>query len=197
MSHDPVNHPEHYTSHPSGVECIQITEHMGFNLGNAIKYIWRADLKGAAIEDLEKAVWYVQREIERRKTVVNEQVDVAFAASPLMQHMRTVGEHLRESLVASFGVPRRIDSVLAMPEVETALGDDPAARENYLRALAKSCIWAAMPAGAAAVSVSPLRVQASARAEPEVQEYLLAHFRELVDEVFGEIAARHDAESRN
>lgn len=64
---DPVNHPKHYTSHPSGIECIQVTEHMGFNLGNAVKYIWRADLKGAAIEDLEKAAWYVQREIAKRK----------------------------------------------------------------------------------------------------------------------------------
>jgi len=64
---DIINHPSHYTSHPSGIECIQITEHMGFNLGNAVKYIWRADLKGNAIEDLEKAVWYIQREIERRR----------------------------------------------------------------------------------------------------------------------------------
>jgi hypothetical protein len=65
--HDPVNHPKHYTQHPSGVECIQITEHMGFNLGNAVKYIWRADLKHDAIEDMEKAVWYIQREIQKRK----------------------------------------------------------------------------------------------------------------------------------
>lgn len=64
---DPVNHPPHYKAHPSGVECIQITEHMGFNLGNAIKYIWRADLKGNSIEDLRKAAWYVLREIERRE----------------------------------------------------------------------------------------------------------------------------------
>ena len=64
---DPVEHPKHYTNHPSGVECIQITEHMGFNLGNAMKYIWRADLKNNAIEDLEKAVWYIRREIERRR----------------------------------------------------------------------------------------------------------------------------------
>lgn len=62
---DAVNHPGHYTSHPSGVECIQITEHMSFCLGNAIKYIWRADLKGNAIEDLRKARWYVDREIAR------------------------------------------------------------------------------------------------------------------------------------
>jgi hypothetical protein len=64
---DPVNHPSHYVSHPSGVECIQITEHMGFNLGNAIKYVWRADLKADAIEDLRKAIWYIDREIQKRE----------------------------------------------------------------------------------------------------------------------------------
>jgi len=65
--HDPVNHPRHYTEHPSGIECIQITEHMGFNLGNALKYIWRCDLKKDAVEDLNKAVWYIQREIAKRQ----------------------------------------------------------------------------------------------------------------------------------
>jgi hypothetical protein len=64
---DTVNHPSHYTNHPSGVECIQITEHMGFCLGNAIKYLWRADLKGDAVEDLKKARWYIDREISRRE----------------------------------------------------------------------------------------------------------------------------------
>jgi hypothetical protein len=66
QSQDPVNHPVHYTSHPSGIECIEITEHMGFCLGNAIKYIWRADEKGADIEDLQKAAWYIAREIALR-----------------------------------------------------------------------------------------------------------------------------------
>jgi hypothetical protein len=63
---DPVNKPRHYTEHPSGVECIQITEHMGFNLGNALKYIWRCDLKLDAVEDLRKARWYLDREIFKR-----------------------------------------------------------------------------------------------------------------------------------
>jgi len=63
---DMVNHPPHYTSHKSGVECIQITEHMGFNLGNALKYIWRADLKGQSVEDLRKARFYIDREIALR-----------------------------------------------------------------------------------------------------------------------------------
>lgn len=62
---DMVNHPKHYTSHPSGVEVIEITEHMNFCLGNAIKYILRSDLKGKQIEDLKKAVWYINREIAR------------------------------------------------------------------------------------------------------------------------------------
>ncbi|QXW04038.1 DUF3310 domain-containing protein [Rhodococcus globerulus] len=65
---DPVNHPAHYTEHPSGIECIQITEHMCFNLGNAFKYIWRADLKGSALEDLEKARWYIDRELTKRSS---------------------------------------------------------------------------------------------------------------------------------
>ncbi len=63
---DPVNSPAHYTSHPSGVECIEITQHMNFCLGNAIKYLWRAGLKlSTPIEDLKKARWYINREIER------------------------------------------------------------------------------------------------------------------------------------
>ena len=64
---DIVNKPKHYTEHPSGIECIQVTEHMGFNLGNAIKYIWRCDLKKDAIEDLKKAKWYIDREIDKRE----------------------------------------------------------------------------------------------------------------------------------
>ena len=70
---DPVNNPKHYNSHPAKcecgtrIECIQVAEWMGFNLGNAMKYIWRADEKGNAIEDLQKAAWYIEREIEKRK----------------------------------------------------------------------------------------------------------------------------------
>lgn len=64
---DPVNKPKHYNSHPSGVQCIEIARHMNFNLGNAMKYIWRADEKGNTIEDLEKARWYIDDEISKRK----------------------------------------------------------------------------------------------------------------------------------
>lgn len=63
---DPINHPKHYTQHPSGIEAITITRHMGFNLGNAMKYLWRADLKNG-VEDLKKAVWYINDEIAKRE----------------------------------------------------------------------------------------------------------------------------------
>lgn len=61
---DKVNNPKHYNNHPSGIECIQVTEHMNFNLGNAIKYLWRTEHKNG-LEDLKKARWYVDREIKR------------------------------------------------------------------------------------------------------------------------------------
>jgi len=63
--HDPVNHPQHYTSHPSGVECITITQHMNFCRGNAVKYIWRAGEKSDEVEDLRKARFYIDKESER------------------------------------------------------------------------------------------------------------------------------------
>jgi hypothetical protein len=76
VSTDMVRHPPHYTSHPSGVECIQITRHMNFCCGNVIKYLWRLGLKDAAIEgktlqDLEKARQYLDFEIERVKEAMN------------------------------------------------------------------------------------------------------------------------------
>ena len=74
--HDPVNHPRHYTSHPSGIECIQITEHMSFNLGNVIKYCWPADEKGAPLHDLKKARWYLDREIAKRETAAAKVVTI-------------------------------------------------------------------------------------------------------------------------
>lgn len=66
---DAVNHPQHYTKHPSGIECIDVVRHMCFNLGNVVKYVWRADLKNG-IEDLEKALWYLQDEIAKRRKAI-------------------------------------------------------------------------------------------------------------------------------
>lgn len=64
-----VDHPKHYNQHPSGVECIDIVRHMSFNLGNVVKYVWRDGLKEGTptVQDLEKAAWYLEDEIKRRK----------------------------------------------------------------------------------------------------------------------------------
>lgn len=69
-SSDSVHHPRHYNRHPSGVECIDIVEHFTFNIGTVIKHLWRAGLKSPTIdgskeEDLQKAQWYLGRELER------------------------------------------------------------------------------------------------------------------------------------
>ena len=64
---DAVNNPTHYNSHPSGVEAIEVTQHMNFCKGNAMKYLWRSGIKDSAkeIEDLRKAIWYIEKEILR------------------------------------------------------------------------------------------------------------------------------------
>lgn len=72
---DMVNSPKHYTSHPSGIECIEITRHYCFSIGNAIKYLWRAGLKKdnklsdrtKEVEDLQKAIWYINDRIKQLK----------------------------------------------------------------------------------------------------------------------------------
>ncbi|QZE10495.1 hypothetical protein SEA_SCOOBYDOOBYDOO_178 [Mycobacterium phage ScoobyDoobyDoo] len=64
---DMINHPPHYTQHPSGWECIQVTRHCPFSLGNAIKYLWRAEHKNGS-EDLKKARWYLNDVIEHGGT---------------------------------------------------------------------------------------------------------------------------------
>lgn len=73
-----VNHPRHYNSDPSGVECITVVRHRNFNVGNAIKYLWRAGLKHEEgmtdaekqIEDLRKAKFYIDDEIRRLEGIM-------------------------------------------------------------------------------------------------------------------------------
>ena len=79
MENDNVNHPKHYTNHPSGIECIEVTRHYCFAIGNAIKYLWRAGLKTEEgmsakekeIQDLEKAIWYIKDRIKQLKNGLN------------------------------------------------------------------------------------------------------------------------------
>lgn len=109
---DNVNHPKHYTSDPSGIECIDITRHRNFNVGNAIKYLWRAGLKTDAdkssinkqIEDLEKAVWYIVDEIHRlggRCTVKTDSINTclpidneSIIETTLNYHMKVDGKDI-------------------------------------------------------------------------------------------------------
>ena len=85
---DPVNHPTHYTNSPAkcecgkGIECITVTQHLSFCLGSAMKYIWRCDEKGKPIEDLEKAIKYLQFEIALRKLRIAERTYTANVAKP-------------------------------------------------------------------------------------------------------------------
>jgi hypothetical protein len=90
-----IDHPEHYNYNPKGIECIDVVEHFNFNIGNAIKYLWRAEHKGNYIEDLEKAVWYITRELgnavaEREKAQLAgglpSQADVAHGLPPKSYH---------------------------------------------------------------------------------------------------------------
>lgn len=88
---DKVNHPKHYTSHPSGVECIEITRHYCFSIGNAIKYLWRAGLKTEQgmqdkekeIQDLEKAIWYIK---DRINHIANARKIVRFTPAGYAEH---------------------------------------------------------------------------------------------------------------
>ena len=68
---DNIN-PQHYKQHPSGIECIAVAQHYDYSVGNAFKYLWRAGLKkdysqedkDKEIEDLKKAIWYIENKIK-------------------------------------------------------------------------------------------------------------------------------------
>lgn len=72
---DNVHHPPHYNRVP-GIECIQVVRHFNFNVGNAIKYAWRAGHKGDAVEDYRKAIWYLEDEIQRIQAQKGTATDV-------------------------------------------------------------------------------------------------------------------------
>lgn len=135
-----VHHPSHYTSHPSGVECIDITRHMGFCEGNALKYIWRAGLKGTAnpITDLKKAVQYLEWAIEDREAKHLEEVGAKEA-----DHKRDFEEQCayvkteldkaekRQNMKTNFGeMPPRLDEIRGADPLKSRVGfmdeQDPA-----------------------------------------------------------------------
>jgi hypothetical protein len=67
-----IDHPPHYNAHPNGVECIELAERLPFCQGNAVKYLWRADHKGARVEDLRKALWYIDRALHSDPALAND-----------------------------------------------------------------------------------------------------------------------------
>jgi hypothetical protein len=123
---DNINKPAHYTSSSSGVECIQLTEHMSFCLGNAIKYLWRQGLKGPAIDDCRKSDWYLAREIKRA----------------LAGECRVSGlpSERRPALVAFMDGEPQTDMTLAIYRIATAASVDDllSVRAMVAREIAKS-----------------------------------------------------------
>ena len=109
-----VHHPEHYQQHPAGIECIDVIEPFPFNVGSSMKYLWRAGLKGDALEDLMKAHWYVVREIGRLQ---RGKVEEALT--------RRLQEHL-----AAFQVVPAETPAEAAAEAEQAVTDERKGKRN-------------------------------------------------------------------
>jgi hypothetical protein len=93
VDHDPVNKPSHYTQNASGVECIELSEKLSFNLGNAFKYVFRRDGKENTLQDVSKAEWYLKREIGR----LEDALDVLPASSLIFLHPGLSGGDLRKA----------------------------------------------------------------------------------------------------
>ena len=87
---DSVNNPKHYTSHPSGVECIEIAEMLPFNLGNALKYLWRAGKKLDEVEDIKKAVFYLRRQANSLTSLQNFVEKHCLAQNYIMSKLRII-----------------------------------------------------------------------------------------------------------
>lgn len=105
---DQINHPNHYKSHPSGVEAIEICEHLGFNLGNAFKYLFRRDVKHESpIADLRKARWYLERELFRRSNTV------VLKLQAIWRMLSRPDLHSRLALVIDHEPNRRIQVIMA------------------------------------------------------------------------------------
>lgn len=131
-SADMVNHPPHYTGHPSGVECIEVSEHLPFCLGNAFKYLFRRDAKGNPLENIEKAIWYVNRHNETYPEKPNLPTDAREALGLIVVHE-----------------PHPIAAAMLIIAGEEQCGAYDACVE-MLKAEAERLRWIAQHAGAAA-----------------------------------------------
>lgn len=120
-----VEHPLHYNAHPSGLECIDITRLCMNDVGNSIKYVWRAELKNDR-EDLEKSLWYMQDAVsngttthpDSSKNKLRERLDKVIAAEP---------EAWKRRFYLHIAASRFVD---ALKELRNVLGVDPAALDT-------------------------------------------------------------------
>lgn len=128
---DMINHPAHYTSHKSGVECVEIAECLTFNLGNAFKYLFRRNNKGSSVADVAKAQWYINRELERVRPYVfggrsPAPFDLAVKVGRVIAHEPShVGRALQHIVAASFIDDRgkiKTELELALGEIEQGAG---------------------------------------------------------------------------
>ena len=143
MPFDPVKRAKGYNSHPSGVETVQVTEHMTTMLGTAVKYVWRRGAKGALVQDLEKALWCFEREHERIRLPGSvtlwdgsgwraHALDVALADGGTV-----LGQCMKALLLCphSIGLVEALDRCIEATKTELLRLEDPAylAKEKALR----------------------------------------------------------------
>jgi hypothetical protein len=118
---DMVNHPPHYSGHPSGIECIDITRDMSFDAGNAVKYVYRCDAKNGR-EDLEKARWYLTDAVRHGDPVVVGATPLQWAA-----RLAVVVRHEADlNRVRFFEAVRLRDMASALDSVAAMLDDTDA-----------------------------------------------------------------------
>ena len=92
-NHNPKIQPDQNAKPHFGLDCIQMTEQMHFNTGNAIQHLWRADKTDETLEDLEIARWYIDREISRRSRIDQEEAHMAFDSPPAVPVILPLGEN--------------------------------------------------------------------------------------------------------
>ena len=133
QSEDPnerVNHPRWYTSHASGIECIDLIEHLPCNLANAVKYVWRCGLKQSEtpLRDLRSALWYTQRELRRIDLYELDQDDLPKTEIVWRALAKQVIASDTESLLSAYLVDLLDDDLIGMVNVLNEAIDEQATR---------------------------------------------------------------------
>lgn len=117
---DQINHPTHYTSHPSGLECIDFTKRMDFMLGNAFKYFWRHSLKNGT-EDLKKSLWYINAYMDMPRTSIIIRARRLFDMDPPVHVLDPGGDCVLSLLWFGWKYDRRDLLANAKVHIETSI----------------------------------------------------------------------------